>query len=180
MPFTFYQMCWIFIIYAFVGWCCEVAFAAVKLGAFVNRGFLTGPVCPIYGFGMLIVATLLTPLAGNWLLLFLGAAILTSLLELVTGFVLEKFFHQKWWDYSGIRGNIGGYICPQFSLLWGGGLRRRDEAGAAPCYAVDRGCSPPGRGNPFVRDRDIVFARPRHDGGHALQAAIPFSPIRGV
>ena len=119
MPFTFYQMCWIFIIYAFVGWCCEVAFAAVKLGAFVNRGFLTGPVCPIYGFGMLIVATLLTPLAGNWLLLFLGAAILTSLLELVTGFVLEKFFHQKWWDYSGIRGNIGGYICPQFSLLWG-------------------------------------------------------------
>lgn len=109
MTFTLYQMYWIFVIYAFVGWCCEVAFAAVKSGTFVNRGFLTGPVCPIYGFGMLIVA----------LLLFVGAVVLTSLLELVTGFVLERFFHQKWWDYSAFRGNIGGYICPQFSLLWG-------------------------------------------------------------
>lgn len=119
MTFTLYQMYWIFVIYAFVGWCCEVAFAAVKSGAFVNRGFLTGPVCPIYGFGMLIVALLLTPLANSWLLLFVGAVVLTSLLELVTGFVLECFFHQKWWDYSAFRGNIGGYICPQFSLLWG-------------------------------------------------------------
>ncbi len=119
MTFTLYQMCWIFVIYAFVGWCCEVAFAAVKTGSFVNRGFLTGPVCPIYGFGMLIVALLLTPLASSWLLLFVGAVVLTSLLELVTGFVLERFFHQKWWDYSAFRGNIGGYICPQFSLLWG-------------------------------------------------------------
>lgn len=119
MTFTLYQMYWIFVIYAFVGWCCEVAFAAVKSGAFVNRGFLTGPVCPIYGFGMLIVALLLTPLANSWLLLFVGAVVLTSLLELVTGFVLERFFHQKWWDYSAFRGNIGGYICPQFSLLWG-------------------------------------------------------------
>ena len=119
MTFTLYQMYWIFVIYAFVGWCCEVAFAAVKSGTFVNRGFLTGPVCPIYGFGMLIVALLLTPLANSWLLLFVGAVVLTSLLELVTGFVLERFFHQKWWDYSAFRGNIGGYICPQFSLLWG-------------------------------------------------------------
>lgn len=117
MTFTLYQMYWIFVIYAFVGWCCEVAFAAVKSGTFVNRGFLTGPVCPIYGFGMLIVALLLTPLANSWLLLFVGAVVLTSLLELVTGFVLERFFHQKWWDYSAFRGNIGGYICPQFSLL---------------------------------------------------------------
>lgn len=111
MTFTLYQMYWIFVIYAFVGWCCEVAFAAVKSGTFVNRGFLTGPVCPIYGFGMLIVALLLTPLANSWLLLFVGAVVLTSL--------LERFFHQKWWDYSAFRGNIGGYICPQFSLLWG-------------------------------------------------------------
>lgn len=119
MEFTFYQMCWIFLIYAFVGWCCEVAFAAVKSGEFVNRGFLTGPVCPIYGFGMLIVALLLTPLADNWLLLFCGSVVLTSALEFLTGFVLEKFFHQKWWDYSDIRFNIAGYICPRFSLLWG-------------------------------------------------------------
>lgn len=119
MTFSFYQMCWIFLIYAFAGWCCEVAFAAVKTGRFVNRGFLTGPVCPIYGFGMLVVVVALTPISQNWLLLFLGSVVLTSLLELVTGVVLEKFFHQKWWDYSNIRGNIGGYICPQFSLLWG-------------------------------------------------------------
>ena len=71
------------------------------------------------GIWVLIVALLLTPLANSWLLLFVGAVVLTSLLELVTGFVLERFFHQKWWDYSAFRGNIGGYICPQFSLLWG-------------------------------------------------------------
>lgn len=76
MTFTLYQMYWIFVIYAFVGWCCEVAFAAVKSGTFVNRGFLTGPVCPIYGFGMLIVALLLTPLANSWLLLFVGIILL--------------------------------------------------------------------------------------------------------
>lgn len=119
MPQNLYQAAWIFLIYAFLGWCSEVAFAAVNKGKFVNRGFLNGPVCPIYGFGMLIVVTGLWGLKGNLILLFLGSAALTTALEFVTGFVLEKFFHDKWWDYSDMPFNIKGYICLKFTVLWG-------------------------------------------------------------
>lgn len=119
MPQNLYQAAWIFLIYAFLGWCCEVAFAAVNKGKFVNRGFLNGPVCPIYGFGMLIVVTALWRLKGNLILLFLGSAALTTALEFVTGWVLEKFFHDKWWDYSDMPFNIKGYICLKFTVLWG-------------------------------------------------------------
>lgn len=116
---TLYNYLLYFIIYAFLGWCAEVAFAAVKHGKFVNRGMLRGAYCPIYGFGVIIVTALLAPLSDNIIILFIGSAILTSLLELVTGFLLDKLFHRKWWDYSDVKFNIGGYICPQFSLLWG-------------------------------------------------------------
>ena len=119
MPVNLYEAVWIFLIYAFIGWCCEVAFAAVNKGVFVNRGFLNGPVCPIYGVGMLIVITALWPLRGNVIIMFLASALLTTLLELVTGFVLEKFFHEKWWDYSDMPFNIKGYVCLKFSILWG-------------------------------------------------------------
>ena len=119
MPQNLYQAAWIFLIYAFLGWCSEVAFAAVNKGKFVNRGFLNGPVCPIYGFGMLIVVTALWGLKGNLILLFLGSATLTTALEFVTGFVLERFFHDKWWDYSDMPFNIKGYICLKFTVLWG-------------------------------------------------------------
>ena len=119
MPQNIYQAVWIFIIYAFLGWCSEVAFAAVNKGKFVNRGFLNGPVCPIYGVGMLIVVLCLWNLRDRLLLLFLGSALLTTALEFVTGFVLERFFHDKWWDYSDMPFNIKGYVCLKFTILWG-------------------------------------------------------------
>lgn len=119
MPQNIYQALWIFIIYAFLGWCSEVAFAAVNKGKFVNRGFLNGPVCPIYGVGMLIVVLCLWSLRDRPLLLFLGSALLTTALEFVTGFVLERFFHDKWWDYSDMPFNIKGYVCLKFTVLWG-------------------------------------------------------------
>ncbi len=119
MPVNLYEAVWIFLIYAFLGWVSEVAFAAVNQGKFVNRGFLNGPVCPIYGFGMLAVVVVLWPLRKNVLLLFLGAAVLTTALEFITGLVLEKFFHDKWWDYSNMPFNIKGYVCLKFSILWG-------------------------------------------------------------
>lgn len=121
MQYNWYLILWVFYIYAVLGWCAEVAYAAVKARAFVNRGFLNGPYCPIYGFGMVIVLLCLTPIADNIVLLFFGSALLTSLLELVTGYILEKFFDGKWWDYSGLPLNIHGYICLPFSLLWGAG-----------------------------------------------------------
>ena len=119
MPENIYQAVWIFLIYAFLGWCAEVAFAAVHKGKFVNRGFLNGPVCPIYGVGMLIVVTFLWGLRSNLILLFLGSAGLTTALEFATGWVLERFFHDKWWDYSDKPFNVKGYICLEFTILWG-------------------------------------------------------------
>lgn len=114
-----YLLLWIFFVYAFLGWCTEVSFAALTSGKFVNRGFLNGPVCPIYGCGVVIVLFFLEPLRENTLLLFLGSVVLTSVLEWLTGFVLERIFHQRWWDYSNEPFNLGGYICLRFSIAWG-------------------------------------------------------------
>ncbi|MGE4353010.1 MAG: putative ABC transporter permease [Oscillospiraceae bacterium] len=119
MEYSFLEICAMFFIYAFLGWCTEVAFAAVNTGGFVNRGFLNGPVCPIYGFGLVIVVLCLTSVEHNALLLFGGAFFLTSALEYITGFSLEKIFHSRWWDYSDMPFNLGGYVCLKFSLIWG-------------------------------------------------------------
>ena len=119
MPQTFYEVVWIFIIYAFIGWCTEVSYAALDRGKFVNRGFCNGPYCPIYGFGVLIVVVLLTPLKENLIILFLGSFLLTTLLEYITGYILDKVFHNKWWDYSDKPFNLHGYICLKFSIMWG-------------------------------------------------------------
>ena len=114
-----YHLLWFFFVYAFLGWCAEVGYAATKTGKFVNRGFLNGPWCPVYGFGVVIVLSCLEPLSGNLPLLFLGSVALTSALEWLTGFALEKLFHQRWWDYSDEPFNLTGYICLRFSLMWG-------------------------------------------------------------
>lgn len=98
----------------------EVSFQAVKTGRFINRGFLNGPLCPIYGFGALGVIYFLTDIGKtNKLVLFFGSVFIATALELVGGFLLEKIFHKKWWDYSEMRFNLGGYICLEFSILWG-------------------------------------------------------------
>lgn len=119
MPQNFYELVWIFIIYAFLGWCTEVSYAALDTGKFVNRGFLNGPYCPIYGCGVVIVVAILTPLKENLFILFVGSFLLTSVLEFITGFLLEKVFHNKWWDYSNKPFNIMGYVCLKFSIYWG-------------------------------------------------------------
>ncbi|WP_298836200.1 putative ABC transporter permease [Clostridium sp.] len=110
---------WYFLIYAFIGWCIEVIYAAVKTGKFVNRGFLNGPYCPIYGVGVIIVIYLLDPVKNNVFYMFLGSIFIASTIELIGGFALEKIFHQKWWNYDDMPFNICGYICPMFSLVWG-------------------------------------------------------------
>lgn len=117
--YGWYYLVSYFIIYSFFGWCLEVVYQAVEHGKFINRGFLNGPYCPIYGLGVIIVSGALDPIKQNIVILFVGSVILTSALELITGFLLEKIFHMHWWDYSGERFNIRGYICLKFSLLWG-------------------------------------------------------------
>lgn len=119
MDYTLYETAWLFCIYAFLGWCTEVIYAGVAEGRVVNRGFLNGPVCPIYGVGMLGVLFLLGPVQDRLFTLFLLGMLLCSALELVGGWILEKVFHTRWWDYSDKPLQFGGYICLGFSILWG-------------------------------------------------------------
>ena len=113
-----------FFVYGLLGWCAEVIFAAVKEHRLVNRGFLCGPICPIYGFGMVALLYAARALGAPGLplsvpVVFVVGGVLTTLLELVAGWGLYRLFRIRWWDYTGIPFNLGGYICPQFSLLWG-------------------------------------------------------------
>lgn len=117
--YSLLQLVLFFFIYSFIGWLLETVVLTIRDKKFVNRGFLLGPCCPIYGIGVVSILVFLTPLADNPFLIFFGAMILTSILELITGFVLSKVFHQKWWDYSDKTLNIGGYICLRNSLFWG-------------------------------------------------------------
>lgn len=119
MGYTWYEWCSIFLIYAILGWCAEVCYATVHTGKFVNRGFLNGPVCPIYGCGGTVVVACLYPFRERFVLVFFGAIILSSVIEYITGYVLEKIFHEHWWDYSERPFNIKGYVCLEFSILWG-------------------------------------------------------------
>lgn len=119
MGYAWYQWTAVFVIYAVIGWCTEVIYAAVEHGKFVNRGFLNGPVCPIYGFGGTIVIACLYGMRDNMWLVFIGAFFLSSILEYITGFLLEKIFHEHWWDYSDKPFNIKGYVCLEFSIFWG-------------------------------------------------------------
>lgn len=109
-----------FFIYAFLGWVIEVSYHTVTKGRFINRGFLAGPYCPIYGFGAIAVIFFLTDIGEkSRLILFLGSMFIASLIEFIAGFLLEKIFHERWWDYSNNKLNIGGYICLEFSIIWG-------------------------------------------------------------
>ena len=108
-----------FFVYGFLGWCTEVIFAAFKQHRFVNRGFLNGPICPIYGVGVTLVLACLEAFQSNLLLLYISSVILVTVLEGVTGWAMDKLFHNKWWDYSKLPFNIGGYVCLLFSLIWG-------------------------------------------------------------
>lgn len=114
-----------FFLYGCIGWCVEVVYAAVKEHKLVNRGFLCGPICPIYGFGMvgLVYSVQLIPLPDSGSMsavsIFFIGMVLTTAIELVGGWVLYRLYHIRWWDYSKMKYNLGGYICPQFSLLWG-------------------------------------------------------------
>jgi len=114
--FTFF--CY-FVIYSFMGWCLETVYATINKKEFVNRGFLHGPFCPIYGFGTLSIVVLLKPIETNYIFLFLGSVFLTSIIEYITGYILETAFHSTWWDYSNEPYNLHGRICLSFSIVWG-------------------------------------------------------------
>lgn len=119
MSYSFYQLLWLYMIYSFAGWCGEVIVAAVKRHRFVNRGAVSGPVCPVYGLGAVVVAVFLPELKGRIFFLFLGGMVLNTFVEYVTGRLMETALHKKWWDYSEEKFNLGGYVCLKTSILWG-------------------------------------------------------------
>lgn len=119
MQYDLYYSLWIFFIYSFLGWSMEVVHFAVTRGKFVNRGFLTGPACPVYGFGVLFVLQALSPWYDQPVMLFVGSVIITTAVEYFIGWLTEKVVHQRLWDYSDYPFNIRGYICLRSSLLWG-------------------------------------------------------------
>lgn len=107
-----------FLIFSFLGWCAEVTFCFFKHGRFVNRGLARGPVCPIYGIGICLCKVLLGAVE-NFILLTLFAMAIATVVELGVGFFTHKMLGVRLWDYTGERGNIFGYVCPRFSLIWG-------------------------------------------------------------
>lgn len=107
-----------FFTYSFLGWLCECLYCSIPQGKFINRGFLAGPYCPIYGCGALLVLYSLSPFKDSFVLIALMGFLLTSMLEYLTSFLMEVIFHTKWWDYTTYPYNIHGRICLKNSLLF--------------------------------------------------------------
>lgn len=108
-----------FFIYSFLGWVWESSYVSIKRKRLVNRGFVFGPFCTIYGFGAVAVYLLLRPVADNLLLLYLGGVLVPTLLEYITALLMEEIFHTSWWDYSRNKYNFQGRICLGASIGWG-------------------------------------------------------------
>lgn len=108
-----------FFIYAVMGWLWETVYCSAKAGGFVYRGFLRGPYCPIYGFGVLLVLYLVMPLRETTLELFVFAAIVVTILEYVTGYLLQRTFGVSLWDYHDVPLNIHGLVAIPVSVFWG-------------------------------------------------------------
>lgn len=109
----------LFVFYSFLGWLMEVTQGYVRHKKFVNRGFLIGPYCPIYGYGAISMTLLLKGYANDPIVLFVMAIVICSILEYTTSFVMEKLFKIRWWDYSNRKFNINGRICLETMIPFG-------------------------------------------------------------
>ena len=119
LPYPFIDSYLMFFIYSFVGWVIEVIYYGITEGKFINRGFLAGPLCPVYGLGFYAAIWFFEPFKDNFLILFFGMATACTIVELIAGLILYHAFHMRWWDYSDYKLNIGGYICLRFFIYWG-------------------------------------------------------------
>lgn len=119
MERTIYELLWICLVYAFSGWCLEVCIATIRQHKLINRGFLNAPFCMLYGVAAASFELFLPELKDHLFFLFLGGMLLASFLEYWTGRGLERLYHKKWWDYSNEKFNLDGYVCLNYSLIWG-------------------------------------------------------------
>ncbi len=149
---TVFELFFYFLWWSVFGWFLEVVDRTLETGGFENRGFLNGPICPIYGFGVIIITHLLAPLKDNIVMLYISSVIICTTFELLVGLMLERMFHAKWWDYSDQKFNYKGFICLRISLLWG--------VGAVLCICV---------AHPLV---EKVVAKIPYTGGNIFAATI--------
>ena len=115
--FSLYFM--LFLIYSFTGWCIEVVNSLITEKKFVNRGFMLGPYCPIYGYSSIIMIFYLNQYKDNVLTVFLLAVIVCSVMEYIVSYAMEKLFNARWWDYSTRKFNINGRVCLTNAVLFG-------------------------------------------------------------
>lgn len=108
-----------FILYSFFGWLMESILSFIKTKKFINRGFLIGPYCPIYGIGCICLIFLLKKYSNDLMALFIIGTVICSIIEYLTSLILEKLFKTRWWDYSHLPFNINGRICLLYSVLFG-------------------------------------------------------------
>ena len=109
----------LFFIYSFLGWLMEVIVGWIYRKKIVNRGFMIGPYCPIYGFGGTLITLVLSSYYDNPIVLFCVAIVICGLLEYFTSFVMEKVFKARWWDYSPKKYNINGRVCLETIVPFG-------------------------------------------------------------
>ena len=119
LPFTITETLLMFFIYGFIGWIVEVIYYGITEGKFINRGFLNGAICPVYGIGFYCVIWLFRPYLNSFPILFFGSAAVCTIVELIAGALLYAIFHLRWWDYSEYKFNLHGFICLRFSIYWG-------------------------------------------------------------
>lgn len=117
MRYTGYELMWLFLCYSFLGWVLETIVAAFRQKRLVNRGLINGPFCVLYGTTAVVITVYLHELDGIWL--FLGSMIFATVMEWVAGHLIEKFYHERWWDYSDMPWDLDGYICLPMSVIWG-------------------------------------------------------------
>ena len=119
MLYTFLYYFLLFMIYSFIGWIMEVTSFLVTDKKFINRGFLIGPYCPIYGFCSVLMVLTFGKYTSTPLALFVMALVLCSVIEYLTSYIMEKLFNTRWWDYSDLLFNVNGRICLKNSVLFG-------------------------------------------------------------
>lgn len=117
--YTWYQWISFFFIYCFFGWIFESTYVSLKKGYFVNRGFLRLPMLPLYGTGAIMMLWVSIPVEDNLVMVYFVGVIAATMLEYVTGYVMERLFKMKYWDYSNQPFNLQGYICLSSSIAWG-------------------------------------------------------------
>lgn len=117
MGYTGYELAWLFFAYSFLGWVLETIVSDIKNRKLVNRGLVNSPLCVIYGSAAVAISVGLQELNG--ISLFVISAVIATVIEWIGGHLIENMYHERWWDYSDIKGNLDGYICIPMSVFWG-------------------------------------------------------------